>query len=237
MSNEWTKLNLTQNKLYGPIEVKKINDEIYFRTNNDIKYTHIPKQFQTQLGLFRNHNNGEFESWIELKNYTEPDEKMRLVHETIGRNNQFLEGNFCDVFDCGKYVIAIDNQMHFGIGRLKIIKIDKELNCEILYHNEYFSNWVSLEYLGKCETDSGYNIVASGHEDTGEKQFKKITILFKITKDGELTKTHTWNYRINSYNLVAKNECIYFGHNGIITKVNTNTGERTYFTNRTKGEE
>ena len=88
---------------FEPIEVRLKNGAVYFRLNENHIHMEEPVFFDTQFGRFNNHNRGEFHSWLGKDGYEGLPEKEREINALFGRSDYFIEGNFCDMFDCGNY--------------------------------------------------------------------------------------------------------------------------------------
>lgn len=227
---------------YEPIEVKQEGNEVFWRYNENQIYTYIPKMFKTQFGVFNNHNNGEFASWLGKSGYDGPmTEYERTVNSIYRRNDYFLEGNYCDMFDCGEYTYAISNLMHLGLGKFKIVRIDEELNALTMFDNCTFEDFTCLEYAGRFQRESEYIVIAGGTREikcnADERKFQDITLLFTIDETGNCTIKNEWNISISSANsMVAVGEYVYFGQNKMVTRLNVLSGEIEYFTNKSDEE-
>lgn len=207
---------------YEPLEVKMKGEDILFRENDDLEYRKIPDQFFTQHGVFDNNNNGEFASWLE------------------GTDNFFIEGNYCDMFDCGDFSYAISNQMHMGLRYFKIVKIDANLQYEVLYDTYQFDNWTSLEYMGHFENNKSIILVASGFiriNQGKESELKDKTLVFQIGEDGNFDIINEWNIILSYANsMVKKDNFLYLGQNKMVTRLNLDSGEVSFYTNKNPDE-
>ncbi len=99
---------------FEPLEVMAEGDEIFWRYNENHIHKDEPETFETQFGTFNNHNHGEFTSWLGKDDYEGLPEREREVNSLFGRGDFFIEGNYCDMFDCGEYAYAVSNLMHGG---------------------------------------------------------------------------------------------------------------------------
>lgn len=227
---------------YEPIEVKQEDNEVFWRCSENHIHMDIPETFETQFGVFNNHNNGELISWLGKSDYDGPmTEDERIVNSIYGRNDYFLEGNYCDMFDCGEYTYAISNLMHMGLGKFKIVRIDEEFNTLIMFDNYTFEDFTRLEYAGGFRSKSEYIIIAVGareiENNTDGRKFQKITLLFSIDEMGNCTIKNEWNISISSANsMVAVGDYVYFGQNKMVTRLNVLSGEIEYFTNKSDEE-
>ena len=226
---------------YEPIEVKKEGDDILWRVNENHVHMDVPEEFETQFGVFINHNNGEFTSWLEKDNYHGLSTEEKMMKKAFGMGDYMVDGNYCDMFDCGEYCYAISNLMHLGLGEFKIIRIDKNLEIETMYDNH--SNWFErLEYLGRFQKDGNHMIIASGCREA-EKNRKEnteqqdITLLFCIDEHGNCSIQREWNIIISEANSIAAfGDHVYFGQNKMVTRLNFETGDVEYYTDKSDEE-
>lgn len=231
-----------QISFYELLEVRERNGQVYFRENNNYERLEKPKKFETQFGAFNNHNRGEFFSWLGKDDYKGLPEEERKLRERFGQGDLFIEGNYCDMFDCGEYVYAISNSMHMRLGSFKIVRIDKYLNTAVMFDTSSGTIITSLKYLYHCQVGNGHIIIASGSEESnrglsGERKYHDITFVFYIDIDGQCDISHEWDFRISSSNSEVKvGDYVYFGQNKMITRLDINTGELKYFTNKNDEE-
>lgn len=224
---------------FEPLEVKSENGLVYYRENENQVHIDIPETFETQLGLFNNHNHGEFISWLGKDDYDGLTEKE--INNLFGRGDFYIEGNYCDVFDCGEYVYAVSNLMHMGLGTFKIVRIDEKLDAVVMYENYRGTDHTRLEYAGRFRNEYGYILIASGtlelDQEDEEREYQDITILFQIDANGNCDKVSKWNIEISSSNsLAVVGDYVYFGHNKMVSRLNIISGEIVYFTNKTDEE-
>ncbi len=224
----------------------KENGIVFYRENDTHPHMEEPDFFHTQFGTFNNHNNGEFTSWLGKNDYTGLPVEDKERHRLYGREDYFIEGNFCDMFDCGDYVYAISNLMHLCLGLLKIVRIDKDYTPTELFTSESEAGWAVLEYAGHFQNEQGHVVIASGFTEQNPGQnpwqnkkrvFKNRTILFQIDQQGNCTIKKEWPIRISSANSYAVlGDIVYFGQNKMVTQLNTETGEISFYTNKRDDE-
>ena len=224
-----------------PLEVKEEGNEIFWRYNEKHIYMDVPKTFETQFGVFNNYNNGEFISCLRKDNYDDFMEEEKEVNSYSKRNKFSIQGNYCDMFDCGEYTYAISNLMHMFTGDFKIVRIDKKLNTLVMYDNCCKYDDSCLEYAGCFRNATGYVVIASGSRgvknEDGERKVQKITRLFSIDEMGNCTMSKEWNISIASANsMVSVGDYVYFGQNKMVTRLNYLSGEIEFFTNKTDEE-
>lgn len=226
---------------FEPLEVKKEGGEIFWRYNEARVSMDIPETFETQFGIFNNHNHGEFPSWLGKDDYEGLPEKEKEIHRLFGRSDFFLYGNYCDMFDCGEYVYAISNLTHMGSGKFKILRIDKNLTALEMYDNYSGKDHTHLEYAGRFPSAAGYVVIAGGIRETECKEhksgFQKIALLFTIDENGNCSISNEWNISISSVNsMAALGDHVYFGQNKMVSRMNILSGEIEFFTNKTDEE-
>lgn len=225
-----------------PLEVKEEGGEVFYRENDHHEYAGVPETFETQYGTFINHYNGEFSSWLGKEGYDGFSEEEKERYRFLGWDDYYIEGNYCDMFDCGEYSYAISNILHMGLGWFKIVRIDKNLEAVIMYDNSGVRGWFSLEYMGRFQNEKGYILIVSGMEELKREQnekrnFQDKTILFQIDSDGKCSISKEWKIQISSpNNMAVAGDFIYFGQNRMVTRLNMISGELTYFTNKNDDE-
>ena len=78
--------------------------------------------------------------------------------------------------------------MHMGLGKFKIIRIDKNLDAVTMYENHTVNFDVRLEYLCRFQNASGYAVIAGGSREIegkeDKREFQEITYLFQIDEYG-----------------------------------------------------
>ena len=224
-----------------PLEVKAEGDEIVWRQIEKRVYWDAPETFNTQFGLFINHNNGEFASWLEKANDETTSLKEGEEYGIFDEDDFFVPGNYCDMFDFGDYTYAVSNLMHLSIGNFKIIKIDGSITAETLYENISERTIEPLEYLGRFKKGDAWYIIASGfvmvEHDDKDRNYKKRTLLLRIDKDGNFSISKEWEIEISRINSMAVNgDYVYFGQNKMVSRLNISSGEISYYTNKSNEE-
>lgn len=226
---------------YEPIEVKEEGNEVLWRVNENHVHRDVPKKFETQFGVFINHNNGEFASWLEKDNYHGLSDEEKMIKKAFGMGDYMVDGNYCDMFDCGDYCYAISNLMHLGLGEFKIIRIDRNLEIETMYDNH--SNWFErLEYLGRIQKGGKHIIIASGCREPDKNRKEKteqqdITLLFCIDEHGNCSVQRELGITISEANsIVAFGEYVYFGQNKMVTRLDLTSGDVEYYTDKSDEE-
>ena len=227
---------------FEPLEVMESSGIVFYRENDKRVHMEESEFFQTQFGVFNNHNHGEFTSWLGKDDYAGLPEEEKEIHRLYGREDYFVSGNFCDMFDCGEYSYAISNLMHMGLGEFKIVRINKNYVTTDMFSSFSEPGWTCLEYFGHFKNEHGHVIIASGFTEKNpakskERVFKKRTILFQITNDGDCSISEEWGIQLPSLNsFVVKDHLAYFGHNKMVSRLNLRTGELNFYTDKTEEE-
>ena len=128
-----------------------------------------------------------------------------------------------------------------SVGDFKVVRIDRDLTVVTLYNNAQEEGYPGLEYLGRIEKGEGQVLIASGSTRPSrshlEIPFQEKTKLFQIDKYGRCAIIRNWNMRITSSNGVAEAAgFLYFGQNKMVTRINMDTGETVFFTNKNEEE-
>ena len=237
----WSNMITGVMNFFEPLEVKSEGGIIYYRVNENHVHMDEPEAFDTQFGRFNNHNHGEFVSWLGKPGYDGLPEKEQEINRLFGRDDFYIEGNYCDMFDCGDYCYAVSNLMHLGLGDFKIVRIDSNLEAVTIYDNAHEEGWTSFEYEGRFKNDEGFVVIVSGstrsNQPQQENKYRKRTLLLKIDNSGNCNVVREWAFRISSPNsMVEVDGFVYFGQNKMITRLNMETGELSYFTNKNDEE-
>lgn len=242
-SPHWSNMITGRVCFFEPLEVMEESGVVLYRENDERIHIDEPTSFITQFGVFNNHNHGEFTSWLGKDDYAGLSEKDREMHRLFGREDYYIPGNFCDMFDCGEYSFAISNLMHMGLGRFKIVRIDKNYTPTVLFTTDSEPGWTCLEYFGRFQNELGHVIIASGHtekdlEQSKERVFKHRTLLFQVDGSGNCSMSREWEIQLSSANsIVVQNPFAFFGQNKMVTRLNLATGDLVYLTNKTEEEQ
>lgn len=223
--------------LIEPLEVDMQENTVYYRENETRFNRDIPEVFDTQFGRFNNYNNGEFDSWLG-KPCNERISKNELFFGFLNRSDYFIEGNYCDMFDCGDYCYAVSNLMHMALGLFKVVRIGSGLDAVTVYDRVREEGETSFEYEGRFKNEKGFILVVSGSTYSSQtRQRRDRTLLIQIDTEGSCSVIREWNFKISHANsLVEDNGFIYFGQNKLITRLNEKTGELSFFTNKNDEE-
>lgn len=114
---------------------------------------------ETSLGTFVSRNHGEFGGAL----------------ETPGGE---IDGNFCDVFEFGDRVYAVDSLSHLGLASTTIYSFDRD--CK---HHKIFSA-ENLDFKARYATDERAYILLSDRVGENSK-----SVLLEISENGDMLKT------------------------------------------------
>jgi hypothetical protein len=242
-SSHWINYITGQMCFYEFLELKVKTEKVYWRENDNISFREdIPEFFQTQFGHFNNHNNGEFESWLGKEACDGISAKGSEKRSFFEKEEYSIRGNFCDMFDCGEYSFAVSNLMHLGLGQFKIVRIDKTLTVSTPFTTDNADGWFALKYLGRFHNEKGYILLASGFIEIvprldKKREFKKRTVLFQIDTSGDCYISKEWEIEIPAAcNYVYQRDHVFFGHNKMITRLDLESGDLKYLTNKNDEE-
>ncbi len=204
-----------------PIEVSvNYKSEILYRTKKvGTWYEKQKKTFETSLGTFISHNNGEFGGELITP-------KERLI------------GNFIDVFECDRNVYAIDSCNHMCMGHIKIYAFTKKARAIKLYESIDFGEndkiYESLSFKGLCVKEDRSYILSAGrveHDYMSEnKIIEEKSFLYEI-KDGKILNTIEFDYWFSEVkNICVDNNRLIIGMDKVVAIVNLETKEIKAYT-------
>ncbi len=147
------------------VEVAKINGEIVCRlAEPDIPDEDTPFDidecvFKTSVGNFVSRNHGEFGGAL----------------ETPGGE---IDGNFCDVFELGDRVYAVDSLSHLGLVSTTVYSFDRGCKYHKIFSDE------NLGFKARYVTDERAYILLSDRVGENPK-----SVLLEISENGDMLKT------------------------------------------------
>lgn len=147
------------------VEVAKINGEIVCRlAEPDIPDEDTPFDidecvFKTSVGNFVSRNHGEFGGAL----------------ETPGGE---IDGNFCDVFELGDRVYAVDSLSHLGLASTTVYFFDRGCKYHKIFSDE------NLGFKARYVTDERAYILLSDRVGENPK-----SVLLEISENGDMLKT------------------------------------------------
>lgn len=147
------------------VEVAEINGEIICR----LEETDIPDEdapfdsdecvFKTSVGNFVSRGHGEFGGAL----------------ETPGGE---IYGNFCDVFELGDRVYAVDSLSHLGLASTTAYSFDRDCKYHKIFSDE------NLSFKARYVTGERAYLLLSGRVGENPK-----SILLEISENGDMLKT------------------------------------------------
>lgn len=252
-----------------PLEVKKLASSVFYRELKEQDIPQVPETFDTQYGVYLNDDRVGFNSWLSQRSkesFARLEEAGSEDSRFSGDGGYFVDGQFCDMFDCGAFIFAISNLKQQGRGLLKIIRIHENYRAVTMFDSrspfdslspfnsdsspdsaspfdsDSSPHFSSYDYVGRYENNLGFMVVVSGvvesnAENTHERIYENKTILFQLYTDGSIAIDREWDISINPANsIVSLGDDVYFGQSNRVTVLNTLTGEVTYLTNKSDEE-
>lgn len=115
--------------------------------------------FKTSVGNFVSRNHGEFGGAL----------------ETPGGE---IDGNFCDVFELGDRVYAVDSLSHLGLASTTVYSFDRDCKYHKIFSDE------NLDFKARYVTDERAYILLSDRVGENPK-----SVLLEISENGDMLKT------------------------------------------------
>ena len=147
------------------VEVAKINGEIFCR----LEEANVPDEdapidsdecmLETSVGNFVSRNHGEFGGAL----------------ETPGGE---INGNFCDIFEAGGKIYAVDSLSHLGLASTTVYSFDRGCKYHKIFSDE------NLGFKARYVTDERAYILLSDHVGKNPK-----SVLLEISENGDMLKT------------------------------------------------
>lgn len=147
------------------VEVAKINGEIVCRLaepdipDEDTPFDSDECMLETSAGTFVSRNHGEFGGALETPRGE-------------------IDGNFCDVFELGDRVYAVDSLSHLGLASTTVYSFDRGCKYHKIFSDE------NLGFKARCVTNERAYILLS---DRGGENPKSV--LLEISENGDMLKT------------------------------------------------
>lgn len=161
--------------------------------------------FKTSVGNFVSRNHGEFGGAL----------------ETPGGE---IDGNFCDVFELGDRVYAVDSLSHLGLASTTIYSFDRD--CK---HHKVFSA-ENLDFKARYATGERAYILVSGSVSTRSGGEKLKSILLEISENGIDAKTEFDCGFYLVFNMIVKNGKMILGVDKAVVVVDLQTKEIKAYT-------
>ena len=193
------------------MEVAKINGEIVCRLaepdipDEDTPFDSDERVFKTSVGIFVSRNHGEFGGAL----------------ETPGGE---IDGNFCDVFELGDRVYAVDSLSHLGLASTTIYSFDRD--CK---HHKVFSA-ENLDFKARYATGKRAYILVSGSVSARSGGEKLKSILLEISENGIDAKTEFDCGFYLVFNMIVKNGKMILGMDKVVVVFDLQTKEINAYT-------
>lgn len=121
-----------------------------------------PATFRTASGTFVTNNHGEFGGELTLP------------------NGEIMQGNFCEIIECGNHVYAIDSCGHMGMGHFSLYSFSNNEKKEYVYSSnsrDIFQNimtdendpYDNLVYGAHCVCNEELYVVIHGYKEVCDK--------------------------------------------------------------------
>lgn len=147
------------------VEVAKINGEIVCRLaepdipDEDTPFDSDERVFKTSVGNFVSRDRGEFGGVLETPRGE-------------------IDGNFCDVFEVGGKIYAVDSLSHLGLASTTVYSFDRGCKYHKIFSDE------NLGFKARYVTDERAYILLSDRVGENPK-----SVLLEISENGDVLKT------------------------------------------------
>lgn len=179
------------------------------------RYRVYKKEFDTQLGIFRNDDRGEFGGSM------------------ITSAGIYISGNFKEVVNHKKKVYAVDSLTHMMVGNFRLLEFTDAKKYKEIYSTvndlKHYFDWCRLSYGALFDTGDALYFVISGLVVI-EKEYIAHTKLIKVQKSKAeeilaIDEEFSW---IN--NLIVIENMAYVSMDKMIVSINLETGGLEYYT-------
>lgn len=188
------------------VEVAKINGEIFCR----LEEANVPDEdapvdsdecmLETSVGNFVSRNHGEFGGAL----------------ETPGGE---IDGNFCDVFELGDRVYAVDSLSHLGLASTTVYSFDRGCKYHKIFSDE------NLGFKARYVTDERAYILLSDRVGENPK-----SALLEISENGDMLKTEfDCDFQL-VFNMLVSDGKMFLGADKAVVVVDLQTKEIKAYT-------
>lgn len=188
------------------VEVAKINGEIVCRLaepdipDEDTPFDSDECVFKTSVGNFVSRNHGEFGGAL----------------ETPGGE---IDGNFCDVFELGDRVYAVDSLSHLGLASTTVYSFDRGCKYHKIFSDE------NLGFKARYVTDERAYILLSDRVGENSK-----SVLLEISENGDMLKTEFDCYFQLVFNMLVSDGKMFLGADKAVVVFDLQTKEIKAYT-------
>lgn len=135
-----------------------------------------------------------------------------------------INGNFCDVFELGDRVYAVDSLSHLGLASTTIYSFDRD--CK---HHKVFSA-ENLDFKARYATGERAYILVSGSVSTRSGGEKLKSVLLEISENGIDAKTEFDCGFYLVFNMIVKNGKMILGVDKAVVTADLQTKEINAYT-------
>lgn len=148
----------------------------------------------------------------------------RRVRRRARNAGREIDGNFCDVFELGYRVYAVDSLSHLGLVSITIYSFDRD--CK---HHRVFSA-ENLDFKARYATGERAYILVSGSVSTRSGGEKLKSILLEISENGIDAKTEFDCGFYLVFNMIVKNGKMILGVDKAVVTADLQTKEIKAYT-------
>lgn len=188
------------------VEVAKVNGEIICRLDEpnipdeDTPFDSDECVLETSVGNFVSRDHGEFGG----------------VLETPGGE---IDGNFCDVFELGDRVYAVDSLSHLGLASTTVYSFDRGCKYHKIFSDE------NLGFKARYVTDERAYILLSDRVGENSK-----SVLLEISENGDMLKTEFDCYFQLVFNMLVSDGKMFLGADKAVVVFDLQTKEINAYT-------
>ena len=156
--------------------------------------------FKTSVGNFVSRDYGEFGG----------------VLETPGGE---INGNFCDIFELGDRVYAVDSLSHLGLASTTVYSFDRSCKYHKIFSDE------NLSFKARYVTDERAYILLSDHVGKNPK-----SVLLEISENGDMLKTEFYCDFPLVFNMLVSDGKMFLGADKAVVVFDLQTKEIKAYT-------
>lgn len=188
------------------VEVAKINGEIVCRLaepdipDEDTPFDSDECVFKTSVGTFVSRDYGEFGGAL----------------KTPGGE---INGNFCDIFEAGGKIYAVDSLSHLGLASTTIYSFDRDCKYHKIFSDE------NLGFKARYVTDKRAYILLSDRVGENPK-----SVLLEISENGDMLKTEFDCDFPLVFNMLVSDGKMFLGMDKAVVVVDLQTKEINAYT-------
>ena len=130
-----------------------------------------------------------------------------------------INGNFCDIFEAGGKIYAVDSLSHLGLASTTVYSFDR--GCK---HHKIFSD-ENLGFKARYVTDERAYILLSDHVEKNPK-----SVLLEISENGDMLKTEFDCDFPLVFNMLVSDGKMFLGADKAVVVVDLQTKEINAYT-------